>query len=904
MTSKGHGGGSPLFLPEFSTIIQSYPPSTADGPLINLGPTMRSRISSAFGLALATSLSILGDAGRADELRYNREVRPILAESCFRCHGPGTKKAGLRLDRSEAAYKKTESGEIPVVPGKADESEMIRRILSDDPNEVMPPPAAKKPLKPEEKELLKRWVQEGAKYEAHWSFQSPVKEPLPKVEGPGYSVNNPVDAFIADRLKHSGLKMNPEADRPTLIRRVAFTLIGLPPTPLEVETFVGDTSPKAYEAMVERYLNSPRYGEEMARHWLDAARYADTHGLHLDNERQIWPYRDWVVKAFNENLPFDQFTIEQLAGDLLPNATLDQKVATGFNRCNVTTSEGGSIEDELVFRYAVDRASTTAETWMGLTAGCAVCHDHKFDPISAEEFYSFYSFFYSIAGSGLDGNALLHEPTVKLSTPEQLAKLAELANKIAAAQKDLDDTLKNLPAKAIEPEPATEDVKLSFKAWLKAQQATPDKDFPGNLKGFVDAAKQGKLDAEGETALKNHYATNVCEGTKSLIPPKVAEVARLNKERADLDASIPSSYVFREADKPRDSFLMTRGQYDKPGKKVEPATPAFLPPLKKADPKGRATRLDMAKWLVSPEHPLTSRVAVNQFWQQVFGVGLVATSIDFGTQGEPPSHPELLDWLALKYRESGWDTRALVRLLVNSAAFRQSSRVTPEMLKLDPSNRLLSRGPRLRLDAEQIRDNALFLSGLLSLKMGGRGVKPYQPVNIWEPVAFSGSNTGSYQQDHSAALYRRSIYTFLKRTAPPPFMSNFDAPNRESFCARRERSNTPLQALQLMNDTQHFEAARAFAERVVREGGPTPAERIPFAFSMILSRAPEPDELAVLQAEFQSHLTRFNSDPASAGKLIRVGESPVRATIPEPELAAYTMLANALFNLDETVTRN
>ena len=865
---------------------------------------MQSRITSALGLALVTSLSLLGNASQADELRYNRDVRPILAESCFRCHGPGTKKAGLRLDQSGSAYKKTEAGDIPIVPGKLDESEVIRRILSDDANEVMPPPEAKKPLKPEEKEILKRWVQEGAKYEAHWSFRAPVKESLPKVEGLANRSANPVDAFIADRLRHSGLSLNPEADRPTLIRRVAFTLTGLPPTPLEVETFLGDTSPKAYEAMVERYLFSPRYGEEMARHWLDAARYADTHGLHLDNERQIWPYRDWVVKAYNENLPYDQFTIEQLAGDLLPNATLDQKVATGFNRCNVTSSEGGSIEEEYVFRYAVDRAGTTAETWMGLTAGCAVCHDHKFDPISAEEFYSFYSFFYSIAGSAMDGNALLHEPTVKLATPEQQAKLADLATKIAAAQKDLDETLKNLPPKAIEPDPATDNVKLSFKAWLKLQGTTPDKDFPGNLKGFVDASKQGKLDAAGETALKNHYATNVCEGTKSLIPPKVAEVARLTKERADLDASIPSSYVFRDADKPRDTFIMSRGQYDKPGKKVEPGTPAFLPPLKKADPNGRATRLDMARWLVGPEHPLTSRVAVNSIWQQDFGVGLVATSFDFGTQGEPPSHPELLDWLAVNFRESGWDTRALVKLLVNSAAFKQSSRVTPEILKVDPSNRLLSRGPRLRLDAEQIRDNALYVSGLLNLQMGGRGVKPYQPVNIWEPVAFSGSNTGSYQQDRGNALYRRSIYTFLKRTAPPPFMSNFDAPNREGFCARRERSNTPLQALQLMNDTQHFEAARGFAERIVREGGPTPAERIRFAFSTLLARAPEADELAILQEELQAHLTRFTSDPASAAKVVHVGESTLRVAIPETELAAYTLLANALFNLDETVTRN
>ncbi|MFO0953352.1 MAG: PSD1 and planctomycete cytochrome C domain-containing protein [Isosphaeraceae bacterium] len=874
--------------------------------------TLSIRSAALWALLVASAGADASPALAEDTPRFNRDVRPVLSEACFRCHGPAQKKGGLRLDQLESALKKLASGATAIVPGDVDESEILRRIFSDDPDEVMPPPATKKPLKPEQKELLKRWVKSGAPYVAHWAFVAPVKPAAPKVEA---ATVNPIDAFLADRLKREGLSMSPEADRRTLIRRVSFALTGLPPTPQEVELFVGDASGRAYENMVERYLHSPRYGEEMARTWLDVARYADTHGLHLDNERLMWPYRDWVVKAFNDNKPFDQFTTEQIAGDQLPNPTPDQLVATGFSRCNVTTSEGGSIEAEWFFRNAVDRAATMAEAWLGLTAGCAVCHDHKFDPLPQREFYALYSFFYSAAGPPLDGNAFLHEPTVKLTTPEQSRKLADLDQKIAQTRAEIDAKLKSLDYKdpealadtskgASEPAATATDPSKSFAAWLKKAGAPVDKDAPAEVKRALNRSKREVL-TDGEVKLvRNYYLTTVCTTTRDAFKPLNDRIASLTAEKTALESSIPTTYVFKDSDKPRDAFVMMRGQYDKPGDKVEPGTPAFLPALAKANPSGRATRLDLARWLVDARNPLTARVAVNRVWQQLFGVGLVKTSYDFGTQGEPPSHPELLDWLAVTYRESGWDTRALVRLMVNSAAFRQTSRVTPEVLRRDPENRLYARGPRFRLDAEQIRDNALFVSGLIDLTMGGKGVRPYQPPRIWEPVAFAGSNTMNYTQDHGSALYRRSLYTFLKRTAPPPFMVNFDAPSREAFCARRERSNTPLQALQLMNDVQHFEAARGLATRLMLEGGPTPKERIDFGFRVVLGRPPEAEEMEVVAQELDAHLARFRKDPSAAKEAVRFGESAPRAGLDVPELAAYSLISNMLLNLDETLNRN
>lgn len=866
-------------------------------------------------------------------LSFNQDIRPILSDKCFACHGFDAKerKADRRLDTAEGAYAVLD-GVQAIAPGDPEKSEAWLRIASTDKDEVMPPADFHKPLTAAEKAKIKRWIEEGAAYQKHWAFEAPAKPVVPAPAG-----LNPIDSFIAARLKREGLALSPEADRETLIRRVSFALTGLPPTVREADDFIGDTGAGAYGRMVDRYLASPRFGEEMARHWLDVARYADTHGLHLDNERQMWAYRDWVVRAFNENLSFDRFTTWQLAGDLLPNATRDQLIATGFNRCNVTTSEGGSIPEEFIYRYAVDRASTTMEAWMGLTGGCAVCHDHKFDPLSTKEFYSFYSFFHSSADPAMDGNALLTKPTLRLSTPEQDRKLAELDAKLVPLRKAIDAKLAKIsytdPATIKPPPPVSEtetvwiddgfpagakpqasvntprtnavtDPSRSYMAWQKSLAGKDTPGVPVDLNKLLKAGYRKDRKPADEKRVRDYYFQYVCAETKPLFGSLITERDAVQKERDAFDKDIPNTFIWSDLEQPRESFVMVRGQYDKPGEKVEPGVPAVLPALNKAKPDGRATRLDLAKWLISAEHPLTARVTVNRFWQQFFGTGLVKTSFDFGSQGEPPSHPELLDWLAIHFQESKWDVKKFAKLLLTSATFRQSSAVSAEQLKRDPENRLYARGPRFRLDAEQLRDNALYVSGLINLEMGGKGVRTYQPPNIWEPVGFGGSNTRFYTQDKGPALYRRSLYSFLKRTAPPPFMANFDAPNREQSCSRRERSNTPLQALQLMNDVQHFEAARAFAERILLEGGETPAERITYAYRMALARKPAAEEVTIVQQALDQHLASYRQDAEAAKKVITNGESKPKSLLPEADLAAWTLVANLVLNLDETLTRN
>ena len=1033
-------------------------------------------------LAIFTILSLAGIAIAEDgKLRFNQDVRPILSDKCFACHGFDAKKrkGDLRLDTPEGAYAVTDGAQA-IRPGDLAKSEFWKRINSTDEDEVMPPPESHKKLSPEEKAIFRRWIEEGAQYQKHWAFEAPVKVEPPAIRSPQPAIRNPIDAFIGDRLKREGLNVSPETNRETLIRRVAFAVTGLPPTVNETDAFLADQSPDAYEKMVDRYLASPRHGEEMAKHWLDVARYGDTHGLHLDNERQMWAYRDWVVRAFNDNLPFDKFTTWQLAGDLIPSATQDQLIATGFNRCNVTTSEGGSIAEEYVYRYAVDRTSTMTETWLGLTGGCAVCHDHKFDPLSTKEFYSLYSFFQSNADPAMDGNVLLTKPVLQLATPSQEAQMKSLDGKLAPLRAQMDAKLKTItytdpatlkplpPAKETEtvwieddfpagakeqnnantppaqwvtaangdhvfsgrralkrsatglaqdyysggaapfdapqgakfffhvfldpanppeaviiqihtgkwesravwgnpdvipygqpnspsrfgagalPEPGkwarleveasaidikpgdkitgiaftlyggtayfdhmgvaariapATDPAQSFLAWQKPGEG---KDTPGVSEEINKLLKDGakKRKPEQERQLREYYLENVCAETRGQFTSLAKERGKLQKERDGIAKNIPSTFIWNDLEKPRDSFVMMRGQYDKPGDKVEPATPAIFPPLKKAKPDARATRLDLANWLLSPEHPLTARVTVNRLWQQFFGTGIVKTSFDFGSQGAVPSHPELLDWLAVTFRESGWDIRKMIRLMLTSATFRQSSIATPALVQRDPENRLYARGPRFRLDAEQLRDNALFVSGLMNAEMGGKGVRIYQPPNIWEPVGFGGSNTRFYTQDKGPALYRRSIYVFLKRTAPPPFMTNFDAPNREQFCSVRERSDTPLQALQLMNDVQHFEAARAFAERIMAEGGATPADRISFAYRAVLSRKPVPEEAAVVQDALKKFLAEYAQSGDAAKKVISNGESKPKATLPPAGLAAWTLVANLILNLDETINRN
>ena len=1030
------------------------------------------------------ALSGLAASARAeDPVQFNRDVRPILSAACYRCHGFDAKarQADLRLDVAEDATKARESGRA-VVPGQPDQSLLWLRINSTDADAVMPPPDAHRQLTAAERDTLRRWLAQGAAYQKHWALEA-IQSPSLPAPSEAYSAwqANPIDRFLLHRILQAGLKPQPEADRSTLIRRVAFTLTGLPPSWDEVQLYANDPAPDAYTQMVDRYLSASSFGEEMARHWLDIARYGDTHGLHLDNVRDIWAYRDWVVQAFNQNLPFDQFTIEQLAGDLLPNPSQSQLVATGFNRCNVTTSEGGAIKDEFLFRYAVDRASTTIQTWLGITGGCAVCHDHKYDPITMKDFYSFYAFFYSAADPAMDGNASDTPPYLTLETPQQTAEIARL-KKIEADLEQRCQTLAEAAAKqmlaqqpADSPATATtiEDVwlddtlplgatgsntsrnrehwatsaqmeipsgqralrlafgdyyqqkidggivpriipiesKLSF--WLRLDQHEPAQafmlelntskgqrrfgwgatellrkvefnnennrriaDLPASGKwhlvtlsdselrlepgavvndlliaqfggiAWIDGLKiQGSAAAESDPRVSLSQWQNYAKGkTIPLVPQEVAEVLKAGKveglsegtsfqlqtqyvkyvqrkvpnelasaqsawlrarqHRIGLEQSIPGTLIFKDLSEPRTAHIMKRGQYDQPGDEVQPGTPPALPSLSLPPQQKRATRLDMARWLVSADQPLTPRVTVNRFWQQVFGTGLVKTSDDFGTQGEPPSHPELLDWLADHFRKEGWNVKQLMRLLVTSAAFRQSSQVAPEALTQDPQNRLLARGPRLRLDAEQVRDNALAVSGLLNPRMGGPGFRGYQPPMIWEPVGYGDSNTRYYLQDHGPDLYRRSLYSFVKRTAPPPFMSNFDAPNREMFCTRRERSNTPLQALQLMNDIQHIEAARGLAARILREGGATERERVEYAYQLTLARNIQPDEVQLLSETLAAFLARFAQDPQAASALVAVGQTSVDETTNTAELAAYTMLANLILNLDESVTRN
>ena len=1038
---------------------------------------VRLRTGALASMALLVSMTPLRGADANGPLSFNRDIRPILSDNCFACHGFDSKhrKAGLRLDVSEDALKPNKEGRIAIRPGDPSQSEVWKRIITEDPDDKMPPPDSHKKLTPAQVATIKRWIEQGAPFQRHWSFEPPVQSAVPKSSILGAVQYNGIDGFIQARLSREGLKPMPEADRETLIRRVSFDLRGLPPTPVEVDLFLADKAAGAYERMVDRFMDSPAFGEQMGRHWLDVARYADTHGLHLDNERHMWAYRDWVIQAFNRNLPFDQFTIEQLAGDQLPSPTQDQLIATGFSRCNVTTGEGGAIDAEFIYRYAVERASTMAQTWLGLTAGCAVCHDHKFDPISTKEFYSMYAFFHSAADPAMDGNALRTPPTLQLKTPEDEVKLKEFDEQIRAAEhllKEKASTIAYIDPASLTPPPAprdldtvwaddeipagakitaspgaptqfvtadkgpvfsgkrslkrqdkglaqdvvdfgsaievpqdgklyahvyldpsdppktvmlqyrtgdwkhratwgdyeaidwgakgtTERVNLgglpkvgewvrlemdaakvglkpgdkvtgfattqyggtvywdklgitgridpvkdptrSLAAWLAKHEGKESKELPEDVRKIFKEVPLEKRTPDQTRRLREHFLVRECAELRSTFEPLQMAVSDARKRRSDYNDAIPTTFTFRDMDQPRESFVMLRGAYDKPGEKVTRNVPAIFPPLKNTT---NPNRLDLARWLVSDEHPLTARVAVNRYWQQFFGTGLVKTSEDFGSQGSPPSHPELLDWLAVVFRDSGWDTKALVRLLVTSATYRQSSAVTPDLIRKDPENQLLARGPRFRLDAEQLRDNALFVSGLMSSKMGGRGVKPYQPENIWEPVGYSDSNTRYYKQDKGESLYRRSLYTFLKRTAPAPFMATFDAPNRELFCARRERGNTPLQALQLMNDVQHFEAARALAERALSSGGTTARDQISWLFRTVLSRAARPNELDVVTKALETHRAKYRAQPDAAKAAIRNGESQPNPTIPEPELAAWTLVANLILNLDETVTRN
>jgi mono/diheme cytochrome c family protein len=789
-----------------------------------LRPSICSRSGSVlarvFGPVAATFLVLLWlrSAAAGEKVLFNRDIRPILAENCFACHGPdrASREASLRLDQRESAVK---AGAI--APGNIDDSELLNRVFSEDSADRMPPPKSHKNLTDSQKALLRRWIVAGAEYQPQWALIAPVRPQPPAVADPAWA-RNPIDAFVYAAIQKRGLQPAPEADRRTLARRVSLDLTGLPPAPEDVETFVNDPSPSAYENLVDRLLASEHWGEHRARYWLDAARYADTNGVHFDNYREIWSYRDWVIDAFNGNLPFDRFTIEQLAGDLLPDPTLEQRVASGFNRCNITTNEGGVIGEEYLVLYARDRTETTARVWLGLTAGCAVCHDHKFDPLSQKEFYQMSAFFNNTTQAAMDGNVKDTPPTVFVP---------------AAADR------KRWPALAAE-----------------LAQARP-------------------VAAPGKTT---------------------ARIAALEKEQAALRLRGTAAHVMQERDGPAKAFVLYRGEYDKRREQVSAETPGLLPPMPADLPRNR---LGFARWLLRPEQPLTARVAVNRFWQELFGVGLVRTAEDFGVNGELPSHPELLDWLAVEFRESGWDVKKLFRLLVTSAAYRQSAEATPEKLEKDPQNRLLSRGPRFRMDAEMIRDCALATSGLLAPKIGGPSVKPYQPDGVWEAVAMMESNTRHYQRAQGENLYRRSLYTFWKRAAPPASMDIFNAPSRETCTVRRERTNTPLQALVTLNDPQFVEAARHLAQSLLEEGVPSGADRLDLAARRLLARRLRPEESQSALATLDKLLQYYRANPQQAKDLVAVGDSKADSALDPPVLAAWTMLMNQLLNLDETLNK-
>jgi hypothetical protein len=1054
---------------------------------------MKRFLMPAFVLA---SLCLGATAVRSEErLQYNRDIRPILAENCFTCHGPdsASRKSGLRLDQRASAVKRE-----AIVPGQPAKSGIVERIFAADPKEVMPPRKTLKTLTTAQKATLRRWIAEGAEYQPHWSFL-PVQRPaVPAVKNKAW-VRNPIDNFILARLEKVGLSPAPEADRRTLARRASLDITGLPPAPAEVEAFVNDPAPDAYERYVDRLLKSPHWGEHRARYWLDAARFADSNGIHFDNYREIYSYRDWVITAFNRNLPFDQFTIEQLAGDLLPKRTLDQLVATGFNRCNITTNEGGAIDEEYLVLYTRDRTETVSRVWLGLTANCCVCHDHKYDPVSMRDFYSMSAFFNNTTQRAMDGNIKDTPPIIRVPRLEDRPRWDAVGKELAglrtqtdarkqAARADFErwltavaskevtvasfrgmglrlraplsegtgNTIRlsvddkerqitlpsgigwadgHVAAKAFKSQPGAavevtdagdfeKDQAFSYGAWVRlkgngttgaiaarmddkndfrgwdlwvennrvgthiihkwpgdALKVTAQKPLPAGQWQHVCVTYDGSGKAAGvkiyingveqparqvfADALKNTIRTKVplklaqrhttarLDGVRvqdlrlygrALSAAEVEYLARgtraawlasrpaagrsagekdelfgwwlpaqdetyrtlsrklteLEREQSSLAARGTVAHVMQEQPTEPIAYILFRGDYDKRRDKVKAATPHSLPPMPADLPHNR---LGFAKWLLRPEHPLTARVTVNRFWQEVFGTGIVRTTGDFGVAGELPSHPLLLDWLAVEFRERGWDMKEFFKLLVTSAAYRQSALVTKDRLEKDPSNRLLSRGPRYRLDAEMIRDYALASSGILVRKLGGPSVKPYQPEGVWEAVGMIGSNTREYRRDKGEDLYRRSLYTFWKRAAPPASMDILNAPNRETCTVHRERTNTPLQALVTLNDPQFVEAARHLAQLTLKESAAKIDAHIDFMARRLLCRPLRPEELKVVRESADDLLAYYKAHPKDAHKLISVGESRPDATLDAPTLAAWTMVANEMLNLDEVLNK-
>jgi cytochrome c553 len=1059
-------------------------------------PSFRfSRISQLLLPACFTVTLLWGGSGvvtAASTVEFNRDILPILTDQCLSCHGPdgNSRQADLRLDRRDNAI---ELGAI--VPGKADESELVKRIVSVDPDEIMPPPESHKKLDDRQRKLIRDWIDAGAEYQPHWAFIPPVKPAIPDVEQAGWS-KNPIDSFILASLQSNGLSPNAEADLRTLIRRVSLDLTGLPPTPEEIESVLSDPRPGKYERYVDELLTRPTWGEHRARYWMDYARYGDTHGIHLDNYREMYSYRDWVIEAFNENLPFDRFTVEQLAGDLLPNSTLDQQIASGFNRCNITTNEGGIIDEEYAVLYARDRVETTSTVWLALTTGCAVCHDHKFDPISQKEFYQLSAFFNNTTQKVRDGNVRDTPPIIRVPLPQDERRYSELLSEIRKvnsasedrrkkAKPDFDKwlgsysrvraALENSTVKLPEPTihlPLTDDLSGSLGAvidgrWIRLPLEKPISGPVGQVGGkswkISDVAPSitrevrrtsqspfsvslwlhlngdrnsglvvGSLDdkpargwqislsnnkvvvqvlgANGKELIKLtsekqlpkhqwHHLSFSYDGSgkaagmsvfsgESVLEMKVnddtlksvvefsggirfgsvdknpveggvllqevrvfdeqrtpedfkaiglhdriawllsknkrseqensqvedwyfqtldQEYGRISKqlielenERASIETKGTIAHVMAERPEKPVAHILMRGEYDKRGDEVSPDTPSALPPMPDSLPRNR---LGLAQWLVMKEHPLTARVTVNRFWQEVFGQGLVPSTGDFGLSGAQPTNQPLLDFLSVEFQENDWNVKELFRLMVTSSTYRQSSQVSADKLSVDATNALLSRGPRFRMDGEMIRDYALYVSGLMSRKIGGKSVRPYQPIGVWEAVAMTASDTRFYKEDEGESLYRRSLYTFWKRAAPPPSLEIFNAPTREVCTVKRERTNTPLQALVTLNDPQFIEAARQLAERAMSLKIPSTSEQIQWLSSVVLSRQLLDAERDIVE-EGRERLEEFyRSNPDEAKLLLSIGKSPRNEDLDPIQHAVWTMVAHQLLNLDEALCK-
>jgi hypothetical protein len=1012
--------------------------------------------------ALASYAPLLGG------VQFNRDIRPILSDRCYVCHGPdpGNRKTALRFDQEASAKSVAlRSGSFAIVPGKPDDSELYRRITAADNSKRMPPAYAGHAKLPDRDiETIREWISEGARYEPHWSFAPPTR-----------AVGASIDPIVRARLAREGMQMAPEADRATLLRRVTLDLTGLPPRTEDVAAYLSDGSPGAYERVVDRLLGSTQYAERMAIRWLEGARYSDTNGYQSDGPREMWRWRDWVIDAFARNMPFDQFTIEQIAGDLLPGSTLDQKIATAYHRNHRTSAEGGIVEEEFRSEYVSDRAETTAQVWLGLTVGCARCHDHKYDPILQRDYYSLYAFFNNMKERGLVYNFGNEEPFLKAPTPEMKSKLDSLDAAVNSRQAEWDALANRVERErsawikrlvSDRPTAPAHGDRFESRDRQREESATPldwspregisiDRADPTHFDGKSQVeldAKLGKFEylepfsaaawirpeaangavlSRGEDYLEGAgyylllvdgklrftvtlrytdislrvetadpialnewqhvavtyngrrkaadvhlyvngqerkmkvlfdeltypfasasalfrigggagfrftgdirglrvYKTELTRDEVSTMPVEAsidvlarqdhrsqAEESKLRlcfldqfastsvkqshaaltaalNERQKFYDSIPTVMVMQEGPV-RQAHILKRGAYDAPGDPVSAATPQFLPGFKTGWP---ANRLGLARWLVDRGNPLTARVTVNRYWQMLFGIGLVKTTEDFGSQGDWPVQQELLDWLAVEFMDSGWDVRHIVKTAVMSATYKQSSKSTPELLAKDPENRLLARGPRVRLPAEMIRDQALAASGLLTDRVGGPSVKPYQPPKLWQETG-----AGGYESDHGDGLYRRSLYTYWKRTVPPPYMVNFDSPTRETCTVRESRTNTPLQALNLMNDTIFVEASRKLAERMMREGGAGVDSRITYAYRTVLARNPTPRELEIVRRSLERFKVRFSSDEKAAKEILSVGESKTDATLSSVELAAYATVANMILNLDEAVTK-